>query len=73
MITPEGPRYRTGAQCLPRCLLDRLGIVCSFLRGLYGGDLANKLGDDGVVPPLILDSGFPLGVQLLPKVPYLVL
>src|SRR5215204_6589156 len=54
-------------------LLGRLGGI-SRLRGcFYGGYLARELGHDGIVPPTLLSSGFPLGVQLLPKVSNLVL
>jgi hypothetical protein len=43
------------------------------MRGFYGRDLARELGNHGIVPPALLGAGLPLGIQLLPKVAYLVL
>jgi hypothetical protein len=78
--TPPRPLYallrpsRIGPGLAPTLLLlGRLVGISRLCGCFYGGYLARELGLDGIVPPTLLSSGFPLGVQLLPKVSNLVL
>src|SRR5215204_6316172 len=78
--TPPRPLYallrpsRIGPGLAPALLLlGRLVGISRLCGCFYGGYLARELGHDGIVPPTLLSSGFPLGVQLLPKVSNLVL